>query len=238
MTQLFKCPGCGGPVSPAANACPRCGQSIAGIADQQQPASPAQPAQPAQPVVAPTVPMPAINEPPPSAPVPAAPAAEPAPVAPAPATPAPSPTPGVDPAAVMTAQPPRKRRRIGLIIGLSVGIPVGVILLLVIGGAILGAVAYGEAEEAAMYGMVEAEQQMTASMELIVLQTAAETYRLQSPGACPTYGDLVTSGHVTPDINGSDPWGWPYVIDCSAGVVSTYSVGPDGTAGTLDDIRM
>jgi len=140
----------------------------------------------------------------------------------------------VDAAAVM--RPPKKRRRIGLIIGLSVGIPVGVILLILIAGAIFGVMFAREAEQQ-MYTASQAEQQMTASMEVIVLQGAAETYRLQSPGVCPTYGDLVASGHVTPDINGNDPWGWPYVIDCSTGTASAYSVGPDGTAGTYDDIR-
>jgi hypothetical protein len=181
--------------------------------------------------------MPAVHDPSLTAPAPEAAPTPAAPAAPPPQA-APAATPGVDPAAVMATAPPRKRRRIGLIIGLSVGIPVGVILILVIGGALLSYFMVGAAEEE-MYGSVmEAEQQMTASMELIVLQSGAETYRLQSPTACPTYGDLVTNGLVTPDISGTDPWGWPYVIDCSSGIVSTYSVGPDGTAGTFDDIRM
>ena len=133
----------------------------------------------------------------------------------------------------MTAQPPRKRRRIGLIIGLSVGIPVGVILLLVIGGAILGAVAYGDAE-AEMY---EFENQMNASVGVMNLQVAVEVYRIQYPTGCPTYGDLVASGAATPDVSSTDPWGYPYVIDCSSGVPTVFSVGPDGMAGTFDDIR-
>jgi hypothetical protein len=118
---------------------------------------------------------------------------------------------------------------------LSVGIPVGVLLLLAIGGAILGAVAYGEAESE-MYALAEAEQQMTATADLIMLRSAVEAYRLQQPTACPTFGDLVAAGVLTPDTNPNDPWGWPYVIDCSSGYPNIYSVGPDGTAGTYDDI--
>jgi len=135
----------------------------------------------------------------------------------------------------MTAKRPRKRR-IGLIIGLSVGIPVGLILVLAIGGVILSMVAYDEAGSE-MYALDEAEKQMTVSMDLIVLKSAVETYRMQQPGACPAYSDLVMAGFVTPDTNAADPWGWPYVIDCSTGVANVYSVGPDGTVGTFDDIR-
>ena len=137
----------------------------------------------------------------------------------------------------MAAKPPKKRRRIGLIIGLSVGIPVGVILLLVLGGGLLSYLMVGAAEEE-MYGdMMEAEQQINASMGVITLQSAVEIYRIQNPNTCPTYTDLVMTGAVTPDTSSIDPWGNPYVIDCSTGVPAVYSVGPDGSAGTFDDIR-
>jgi hypothetical protein len=150
----------------------------------------------------------------------------------------------VDSAAVMTKQPPRKRRRIGLIIGLSVGIPVGVILILVIVGAVFGMMVAREAEEelysmaeAEMQSLSETERQMTVAMDLMMLKASAEAYRIQFPGTCPAPAQLIGAGYLTADTKTADPWGYQYVIACPGAAVDAYSVGPDGLAGTADDIH-
>jgi hypothetical protein len=148
----------------------------------------------------------------------------------------PAAAPGVDPVAVMQEAKPRKRRRIGLIIGLSVGIPVGVLLILIVGGAVFGMFMYREAESE-MMAMAQAEQQMIVAVDLAMLETAVEVYRLQRPGACPSIAELQAAEYLTADNNTFDPWGSQYVIACPGGAIDAYSLGPDGLAGTLDDIH-
>ena len=55
---------------------------------------------------------------------------------------------------------------------------------------------------------------------------------------CPTISQLVQDKQLDPGANTNDPWGQPYVINCSDGDVAVSSTGPDKKKGTKDDIRV
>lgn len=53
---------------------------------------------------------------------------------------------------------------------------------------------------------------------------------------CPTIGDLKKAKLLAPDARERDPWGHTYRVHCGVGLYFVFSVGPDGAAGTSDDI--
>jgi len=70
------------------------------------------------------------------------------------------------------------------------------------------------------------------------LRTAGLMFRVDNPGKCPTFEDLAEAGLLySREKLAADLWGNPYVIECAGeeDVVVT-SLGPDGEAGTPDDV--
>ena len=68
------------------------------------------------------------------------------------------------------------------------------------------------------------------------LRDAVTLYLVQSPGgACPSVADLVAS-RVIEGSRSTDPWGNAFVVTCEGDAIRVASAGPDGTAGTPDDI--
>jgi hypothetical protein len=61
------------------------------------------------------------------------------------------------------------------------------------------------------------------------------TAAMADGGDCPTVASLVKDKRITGD--GKDPWGNAYTIDCGEEELTVTSNGPDGKAGSADDIR-
>jgi len=79
----------------------------------------------------------------------------------------------------------------------------------------------------------------TAKTDTKTLVQVVDTFKLNHPGAgaeCPTTADLKAERALEPDQNTNDPWGRPYRIVCSGDLYGVMSSGPDGTAGTEDDV--
>lgn len=76
-----------------------------------------------------------------------------------------------------------------------------------------------------------------AQTDAHVIRGAAEMYQAQNPGTCPTIDVLTEERILNGQTQTEDPWSHPYVIDCEGADVTVSSWGPDGNAGTEDDIR-
>ena len=129
-----------------------------------------------------------------------------------------------------------------IIIVLIIVVPV----VLVIGGALLvfvgGFFAYRTQSEAVLGDMETADARNQATL----ISIAAENLRA-SRGTCPTVIQLEQEGLISSGT-GTDPWGTPYTLRCEsqagdpsdplagAGAVHVSSPGPDGVAGTADDV--
>jgi hypothetical protein len=82
----------------------------------------------------------------------------------------------------------------------------------------------------------ETSRQGVTSIEIMGV---AEAYLLHHPAAgCPTLDVLADSRLLARSASRSDPWGADYTLSCEAGDVNVRSTGPDGAAGTDDDISM
>lgn len=71
------------------------------------------------------------------------------------------------------------------------------------------------------------------------LQQVAERYRSDHAGEeCPTAQLLKDKKEISASSNIKDPWDHGYVIECEADETYVRSWGPDGKAGTQDDIMI
>jgi general secretion pathway protein G len=72
-----------------------------------------------------------------------------------------------------------------------------------------------------------------------VIRTAIQNWQATSnETSCPTISQLVQEKQLDPGQNNNDPWGQPYVLQCTEDEVIVSSGGPDKKAGTKDDIRV
>jgi general secretion pathway protein G len=72
-----------------------------------------------------------------------------------------------------------------------------------------------------------------------VIRTAIQNWQATSnETSCPTISQLVQEKQLDPGQNNNDPWGQPYVLQCTEDEVIVTSAGPDKKAGTRDDIRV
>jgi general secretion pathway protein G len=70
------------------------------------------------------------------------------------------------------------------------------------------------------------------------VQSAAVLYYAQEPGAeCPNVAGLVEAGVLDRSRRTTDAWDNEFVIECEGNDIWVWSHGPDGQAGTEDDIR-
>jgi len=56
--------------------------------------------------------------------------------------------------------------------------------------------------------------------------------------SCPTISQLVQEKHLDPASSTTDPWGQPFILNCSDDEVFVLSAGPDKKKGTKDDIQI
>lgn len=107
-----------------------------------------------------------------------------------------------------------------------------ILVVLAIIGMIVGGIAVS------VFGSFDDAKLKNARNEVLVLEGAAEQYMaLKSNGKCPKdLQELKAAGELK-RVN-KDPWANDYQIDCSGehGRVGVFSWGPDGKAGTEDDI--
>ncbi|MBK8995537.1 MAG: type II secretion system protein GspG [Myxococcales bacterium] len=81
-------------------------------------------------------------------------------------------------------------------------------------------------------------QHKTAASEAQVIRSAAQLFRLDSPGECPSVGALIQAEMLDRALRTRDPWGTEYRISCNDRHVTVRSAGPDKKAGTEDDIEV
>jgi general secretion pathway protein G len=83
-------------------------------------------------------------------------------------------------------------------------------------------------------------QVKTATTTARTIRQAANMWRSLKggPGECPTVSKLVEDKEIDPSSSTQDPWGQPFTIVCTDDDATVSSPGPDGKAGTKDDISV
>jgi prepilin-type N-terminal cleavage/methylation domain-containing protein len=81
-------------------------------------------------------------------------------------------------------------------------------------------------------------QRRAAEIDARNLLVAAKLWRMENPDHCPTFQELVESGHVESGTRQADPWKTPYRMACVDNRISVSSAGPDRQSDTEDDIRV
>jgi general secretion pathway protein G len=72
-----------------------------------------------------------------------------------------------------------------------------------------------------------------------VIRTAIQNWQAATnETTCPTISQLIQEKHLDPGQNNNDPWGQPYILQCTDDEVIVISGGPDKKKGTKDDIRV
>lgn len=79
----------------------------------------------------------------------------------------------------------------------------------------------------------------TAETNARVVRQAVKTWWLdRETSTCPSFDELVSTGNLDRGSARADPWGSPWLIQCTdSHDVSVTSLGPDKLAGTADDIH-
>ena len=84
--------------------------------------------------------------------------------------------------------------------------------------------------------MVEARKKQTAS-DAQAVYSAVQMYVTENPGGeCPSTDDLVSGGFLDRSKRLTDAWDRPFQITCEGDNIVVASAGPDGNAGSEDDI--
>jgi prepilin-type N-terminal cleavage/methylation domain-containing protein len=81
-------------------------------------------------------------------------------------------------------------------------------------------------------------QRRTAELDARSVLSAAKLWRTESPDHCPSFQELVESGHLEGGTRKADPWKMPYRVACVDSRVMVSSNGPDRQPETEDDIRV
>lgn len=110
---------------------------------------------------------------------------------------------------------------------------VELMIVLVILGSIMGVVGFY------VFGTLDKANVQEARIEIGKLSQMVETYYLQStPRAFPNSLEDLKTAQLTKKVN-ADPWGNEYVYKkISNREFEIYSMGPDGSEGTDDDVRV
>ncbi len=76
----------------------------------------------------------------------------------------------------------------------------------------------------------------TAKKDVVLIEQAAQLYRMQHRGACPADLATLAEGTKTP-LHQRDPWDTEYRLSCpDRSRILVRSAGPDAKFGTDDDI--
>jgi general secretion pathway protein G len=84
----------------------------------------------------------------------------------------------------------------------------------------------------------KAQIQTAEGAARVIRQAAQQWQAANSESTCPTMSQLVQEKHLDPGQNTNDPWGQPFVLNCSDEDVTVGSNGPDKKKGTKDDISV
>lgn len=134
---------------------------------------------------------------------------------------------------IAVGRPPRGWAIAGIILGAlgSCGLVIGVILAVVVPVVALGVLAAGAAAMGA--------PQIECAVEMIVLDVNVQQYEKQHGGKLPPTLAEATTGIDAKSGLRLDPWGHAYQYEISedGAHYRLFSMGPDGIAGTPDDVE-
>ena len=77
----------------------------------------------------------------------------------------------------------------------------------------------------------------TARTDAQVVRSGVIMYASDNGQGCPTVDDLVEGRYLDASKRAVDPWQNPFIINCESGDITVSSAGPDGQAGTEDDVN-
>ena len=79
----------------------------------------------------------------------------------------------------------------------------------------------------------------TARTSAQVMRRAIQDWqRVNNEYSCPTVSQLVEGKHIDSGADVDDPWGMPWLLNCTDEEVYVQSSGPDKKQGTTDDISV
>ena len=110
---------------------------------------------------------------------------------------------------------------------------VGVIGLVLATGCLI--IAVPMALSVAAFGAASGAQTQNAEVDGQQVRSAVMIHQVSDPGSCPSLADLRGGGYLGAGRE-LDPWANEFTIECGNGDVVVRSRGPDGEAGTDDDI--
>lgn len=120
----------------------------------------------------------------------------------------------------------RRRRQTGVTL-VEVLIVVAIMAMLAGGVAVFALPKFKEA------------QVSTATTSAKVMRRAVQNWqRVNNDYGCPTVSQLVESKDLDSTSETDDPWGNPWVLQCSDDEIYVQSYGPDKKQGTDDDISV
>jgi general secretion pathway protein G len=79
-------------------------------------------------------------------------------------------------------------------------------------------------------------QVKTTKTNAMQLRSLAQQYYTEHRDSCPTVQGLISAGEMDTRSKTTDEWGKPFNIVCNGEELDVTSSGPDGQAGTGDDI--
>lgn len=88
----------------------------------------------------------------------------------------------------------------------------------------------------ALLPQLDRARQQTARSDAEQIRSGVIQYVAENPGDCPSMDDLVSEGYIDENRRTTDPWDNDFEVECEGTSVTVLSVGPDGQAGTDDDI--
>jgi general secretion pathway protein G len=105
-----------------------------------------------------------------------------------------------------------------------------IMVVVIIMGLIASAVGFG------VFKFLAKAKIKTAEQEVQHIRSAIQIYQNDHPDQCPTVDQMRTDGQLDRNASANDPWNHPFTINCDGENISVVSMGPDGRAGTQDDI--
>lgn len=76
----------------------------------------------------------------------------------------------------------------------------------------------------------------TTKTNAMMLRSLAQQYYTEHRDSCPTVQAMIAAGEMDARSKTTDEWGKPFTIVCNGDELDVISSGPDGQAGTADDI--